>query len=116
MTAAATAPQPDEGRRRFALPSAYTILFILIVIVAIATWIIPAGQYQVDEDGAPIPGTYARVDPNPQRIIIDSLMAPINGMYGIEGEDGRSASGTPASCSAPSTSRSSSSSSAGSSG
>ena len=54
MTAAATAPQPDEGRRRFALPSAYTILFILIVIVAIATWVIPAGQYQVDEDGAPI--------------------------------------------------------------
>ena len=28
------------------------------------------------------------VDPNPQRIIIDSLMAPINGMYRIEGEDG----------------------------
>jgi len=88
VTAAATAPQPAEGRRGFSLPSAYTILFILIVIVAIATWIIPAGQYQVDDEGAPIPGTYARVDPNPQRIIIDSLMAPINGMYGIEGEDG----------------------------
>ena len=42
-------PTRDAG---IALPSAYTILFILIVIVAIATWIIPAGQYQVDEDGA----------------------------------------------------------------
>ena len=60
----------------------------------------------LDHPGRPVPGgrgrradpgTYARVDPNPQRIIIDSLMAPINGMYGIEGEDGRSASGTPAS-------------------
>ena len=25
---------------------------------------------------------------NPQRIVVDSLMAPINGLYGIEGEDG----------------------------
>ena len=36
----------------------------------------------------PIPGTYHQVDPNPQRIVVDSLMAPINGLYGIEGEDG----------------------------
>ena len=84
---AATAEEPQ--RRGFALPSAYTILFILIVIVAILTWIIPAGAYDVDEDGQPIPGTYHQVEPNPQRIIVDSLMAPINGLYGIESaEDG----------------------------
>ena len=78
MTAVATQdPAPKKG---FALPSAYTILFILIVIVAIATWIIPAGKYDVDPDGAPIPGTYHRVDSNPQRIVVDSLMAPINGL------------------------------------
>ncbi len=60
MTAAATQePAPKKG---FALPSAYTILFILIVIVAIATWVIPAGKYEVDADGEPIPGTYQRVD------------------------------------------------------
>ena len=85
---AATAETPAGGRR-FALPSAYTILFILIVIVAILTWIIPAGAYDLDPDGQPIPGTYHQVDPNPQRIIVDSLMAPINGLYGIESaEDG----------------------------
>jgi uncharacterized ion transporter superfamily protein YfcC len=86
MTAAAAAPEP--GRSRFALPSAYTILFVLIVITALATWIIPAGAYDVDADGEPIPGSYHQVEANPQRVIVDSLMAPINGLYGIEGEDG----------------------------
>ncbi len=86
MTAAAASPEP--GKSRFALPSAYTILFILIVLVALLTWIIPAGVYDSNADGEPIPGTYHTVPANPQRIVIDSLMAPINGLYGIEGEDG----------------------------
>jgi uncharacterized ion transporter superfamily protein YfcC len=85
MTAAASAAPEKRG---FSLPSAYTILFVLIVIVAALTWVIPAGQYDVDADGEPIPGSYHQVDQNPQRIIVDSLMAPINGLYGIEGEDG----------------------------
>ena len=84
---AATIDAPSGGRG-FALPSAYTILFILIVIVAILTWIIPAGAYDVDPNGEPIPGTYHSVPANPQRIVVDSLMAPVNGLYGIEGEDG----------------------------
>lgn len=73
-----------EHKPRFTLPSAYTILFALIVIMAIATWIIPAGQYDLDEEGSPIPDTYHEVDASPQRILLDSLQAPINGMYGIE--------------------------------
>ncbi len=73
------------------------------------------GTYDYNDDGTPIPGTYHEVDPNPQRIIIDSLMAPINGLYGIEDAGRqRSASTTAASCSAPSTWRCSSSSSAAS--
>ena len=82
-TADPTTP-PEEPKRRFALPSAYTILFALIVITAAATWIIPAGTYALSEDGAPLPGTYEEVDSSPQRIIVDSLNAPINGLYGIE--------------------------------
>ena len=88
MTATANAAGPERGRRGLSLPSAYTILFILIVIVAILTWIIPAGAYDVDPNGEPIPGTYHSVPANPQRIVVDSLMAPINGLYGIEGADG----------------------------
>ncbi len=58
-------------------------------LMAIATYIIPAGALQLNEDGEPIPGTYEQVEQNPQRIVTDSLMAPINGLYGIESaEDG----------------------------
>ena len=81
------AEQPEK-KRRFTLPSAYTILFALIVLMAIATWIVPAGVYDRDEEGAPVPGTYHEVDSNPQRILIDSITAPINGLYGIEDEEG----------------------------
>jgi uncharacterized ion transporter superfamily protein YfcC len=92
MTAAATAAQrPAEQPakpRRFSLPSAYTILFVLIVLAAVATWIIPAGAYNLDEGGQPIPGSYHTVEQNPQRIVVDSLMAPINGLYGISANDG----------------------------
>jgi uncharacterized ion transporter superfamily protein YfcC len=84
----ATAEAPGAPEKRgFKLPSAYTILFILIVAVALATWIIPAGTYDYDGEGSPIPGTYHQVDAQPARILRDSLTAPINGMYGIEGAD-----------------------------
>ena len=53
-------PEPGEGGRKrgFALPSAYTILFILILLTAAATWIVPAGTYEYNADGEPVPGTY----------------------------------------------------------
>jgi uncharacterized ion transporter superfamily protein YfcC len=79
---------PPEKKGRFTLPSAYTILFGLIVVMAIATWIIPAGQYNLDKEGSPVPGTYHEVESSPQRILIDSLTAPINGLYGIEDDKG----------------------------
>ena len=75
-------------KSRFTLPSAYTILFGLIVVAAIATWIIPAGTYDLNQDGEPVPGTYHEVEQKPSRILVDSLTAPINGMYGIEDETG----------------------------
>jgi uncharacterized ion transporter superfamily protein YfcC len=66
-------------------PTAFTILFALIVIVAALTWIIPAGQYERAMNPtlgreAPVPGTYALVEPNPQGIGA-VLMAPIAGLY-----------------------------------
>ena len=44
MTNETTAgPGPGtEKKGRFTLPSAYTILFALIVLAAIATWLVPA--------------------------------------------------------------------------
>ena len=69
----------------FRFPSAYTILFGLIVAVAVATWFVPAGQYtrELNEElgrEVPIPGTYRQVEPNPQGVF-DVAMAPIAGFF-----------------------------------
>ena len=53
-----------------------------------ATWIIPAGSYDYNADGEPIPGTYHQVAANPQKLLTSALKGPINGMYGIEDDDG----------------------------
>jgi len=86
------APPPGGGgepkKRSFALPSAYTILFILILLVAAATWVVPSGTYDYNEFGEPIPGTYHEIDHEPQKILLDSIKAPINGLYGIQDETG----------------------------
>lgn len=92
MTDPAVLEPNGEGgapaKRRFTLPSAYTILFALIVLAAVATWLVPAGAYDLTEEGEPIPGSYHEVEASPQRIVVDSLTAPINGLYGIEDETG----------------------------
>jgi uncharacterized ion transporter superfamily protein YfcC len=80
--------QGEKKKRRFTLPSAYTILFFLIVLAALATWVVPAGTYKLNKDGEPVPGTYHEVESHPARILVDSLTAPINGLYGIEDEKG----------------------------
>jgi uncharacterized ion transporter superfamily protein YfcC len=66
-------------------PSAFTILFALIVIVAGLTWIVPAGRYERVANEAlgkdtPVPGTYQTVPSEPQGIL-DALRAPIAGFY-----------------------------------
>ncbi len=70
--------------KRFKMPSAYTILISIIILVATLTWIVPAGQYDYVDPGAskkaPIPGTYHLVDPNPQGIK-EVILAPIDGFY-----------------------------------
>jgi uncharacterized ion transporter superfamily protein YfcC len=83
-----TVPAEPVKKSRFTLPSAYTILFALIVLAAIATWIIPAGIYNLNAVGEPVPGTYHEVPSHPSRIVVDSLTAPINGLYGIENAKG----------------------------
>ena len=70
---------------KFKFPTAFTILFVLIAVVAALTWIIPAGQYErafSETLGreAPVPGTFAEVEPNPQGPFA-VLMAPIAGLY-----------------------------------
>ena len=63
------------------IPHTFTIIFLLIIIVAILTYIIPSGEFKRIDLGGRIvvkSGTYHRVDSNPQGIK-DIFMAPING-------------------------------------
>ena len=56
------------------MPSSFSVLLIIIAIMAVLTWIIPAGQYKVDDAGAIIAGSYESVKAHPQGIW-DVLMA-----------------------------------------
>src|SRR5512136_2147301 len=77
----------EQKKRKFTFPTAYTILALLVVIVAALTFVIPAGKYDTKPDGSPIPGTYHAVEPSPQRLR-DVFLAPINGMYGVQDRSG----------------------------
>ncbi len=65
--------------KKFEMPSAFTILMMIIIVVAVLTWIIPAGQYQ-QEDGKPVPQSYQHTAANPQGLW-EILQAPIKGFY-----------------------------------
>lgn len=74
-------------------PTAYTILFGLIILVAALTWIVPAGSYdRVDNEAlgkqVPVPGTYQVVDSNPQGFE-DVVLAPIAGFYDPDSYEAR---------------------------
>ena len=69
-------------------PTAFTILFALIALVAAATWVVDVGQYDRVENAelgkeVPVPGSFKQVERNPQGIG-DVILAPINGFYDIE--------------------------------
>ena len=73
----------EKAKKGFKMPSSYTVLMIIIAIMAVLTWIIPAGQYDADKSGNLITGTYKTVAQNPQGIW-DVLMAPIRAILGKE--------------------------------
>ena len=67
-------------KSKFKMPTAYTILFVLIALVALSTWFIPAGSYDYDAEGVPITGTYHTVEQSPQGIGA-VLQAAFSGFY-----------------------------------
>ena len=85
MTDTSTDKKPDGSGLAARFPTAYSILFLLIIAVAALTWIIPAGQYDRamnEEVGREIavPGTYQTVEANPQGFV-DVMLAPVAGFY-----------------------------------
>src|SRR6516225_3349583 len=78
-----------EPKRRFKFPTAFTVLFFVLVLVWILTFIIKPGTYSyVSCDGGspkPIPGTFENFDQNLsfQERLYDLWLSPVNGLYGI---------------------------------
>lgn len=66
--------------KKFKMPSANTILLVLILVVALLTWVIPAGQYRYTPEGTPVTGTYGTVPRNGQSIW-EVMLAPLDGFY-----------------------------------
>ncbi|GAD17072.1 C4-dicarboxylate anaerobic carrier, arginine transporter [Lentilactobacillus otakiensis DSM 19908 = JCM 15040] len=79
-------PEPIK-KHRFKMPSAFTILFGIIIFIAVMTWVIPAGTYNTTADGTLISGTYHTVASHTQGLW-DVLMAPIIGMIGNKATTG----------------------------
>ncbi|AKP66476.1 YfcC family protein [Companilactobacillus ginsenosidimutans] len=75
------------AKRKWRMPSAFTILFFLIIFVAILTWIIPAGHYETTKAGNIMSGTYRSAASSPQGIW-NIFEAPVNGMVGTKTTDG----------------------------
>jgi hypothetical protein len=77
-------PSGEKQKRGF--PAPVTILTLVLILVWVAAFFIPSGQYELDASGSPIVGSYRSVPP-PLDLggrIQDLLLAPVNGMYGIQ--------------------------------
>ncbi|EGE40908.1 YfcC family protein [Streptomyces sp. SID4928] len=86
---AGTRPAPEDeppARKGFTFPSALTILAVVTLAVWALAFLIPPGAYDRDAEGAPVQGTYHRVDAD--RSLTDRLddlfLSPVNGLYGVQ--------------------------------
>lgn len=79
--------ETSQKKKFFSLPSSYTVLFLIILAIAILTWFVPAGEYQVNEAGNIISGSYQATEQHPQGLW-DVFMAPVKGMIGTESTPG----------------------------
>src|SRR5208283_4167668 len=83
----AEVPQTASGEnRKPGFPAPVTILTLVLILVWIAAFFIPSGQYKLDAGGSPIAGSFRYVaSPLDFRgRVQDLLLAPVNGMYGIQ--------------------------------
>jgi uncharacterized ion transporter superfamily protein YfcC len=90
MSTTTSDPGTDEPRhkRKFSFPSALTILAIVTVGVWLLAFLIPSGAYDRNDKGAPVQGSYHRVDSGQSFVdrLNDLFLAPVNGLYGIQDE------------------------------
>ena len=80
-------PAPDHKQHRFTFPSAFTVLFVITVLVWLLAFIVPTGSYKVsDKTGGPVPGSYHHVDSGLSFTdrLMELFLSPVNGLYGVK--------------------------------
>ncbi|VDG97097.1 Putative p-aminobenzoyl-glutamate transporter [Lysinibacillus sphaericus] len=74
--------EKEKRKRKIGIPDAYVILFLILALMAVLTYIIPAGEFQREEvDGVTVvvPGGYEQVASTPASLI-DVFLAIQEGM------------------------------------
>ncbi|WP_040226885.1 YfcC family protein [Bhargavaea cecembensis] len=69
-------------KKKFALPDAYVILFIILALAAVLTWVVPAGEYERQETDAAtivVPGSYSQIESSSSSLL-DVFLAIQEGM------------------------------------
>ena len=61
MSTPGESPAAKKPKRRFRFPTAFTVLFLVLLLVWVAAFFVPAGKYKTDAAGSPIPGTYYKL-------------------------------------------------------
>lgn len=60
----------EKIKRTLQVPHTYTIIFVLMILVAVLTWIVPSGAFDTTEVGGrevTVSGTYQEID----KVIVD---------------------------------------------
>jgi uncharacterized ion transporter superfamily protein YfcC len=74
------------GGRKHGFPAPITILTLVLILVWASAFLIPSGQYQLDQEGSPIAGSFRFVE-SPLDLsgrLRELFLAPVNGLYGIQ--------------------------------
>lgn len=81
--------EETESQEKGGIWQPLTILALVIFAVWAAAWFIPSGVYSFDEVGRPIPGSFENVASplTPWERVVDLLLSPINGLYGLQNPD-----------------------------
>src|SRR3984957_11701445 len=82
-------PPSLSQERKQVFPAPVTILTLVLIVVWGAAFFIPSGQYKVDVSGSPGAVSFGYA-PSPLDFdgrLQDLLLAPVNGMYGIQDPD-----------------------------
>src|SRR3954447_4693378 len=72
------APAASPPQKKFKFPTAFTVLAVVLGLVWIASFVVPAGTYSKDANGSPVPGTYhhlpscSAVEAGGEALVVDS--------------------------------------------